>query len=127
MQSESNNMNAIFSNKLNIDEPSSNEISTRALRALNNYYKNNYILIQYVNENITYDGHNVDGPEIECGTLQVIIHTGYNLNRQTNICVPVFQYDIFNYSYIMGKETIPEYCINKKDSVSRDSVNATLF
>jgi hypothetical protein len=103
------------------------KLSDHALCIINSHYKNNHILIQYVNETITYDGYNTDGPEIEMGTLFVILHVGYQMNKNTNTCIPLYQYDRFHFEYIIGKESVPEYCIDETLTTYHNIVDINLF
>ena len=103
---------------------STTNLSYNALYIINSHYKDNSILIQYANENISYD---LGGNEMKTGSLQVILHIGYKIDKQTNICIPVFQYDTFHFEYITGKECIPEYCIDKTATKYHNIVNKELF
>ncbi len=121
------NMNTTIEYFHKMNTGTTKKLSSNAYSIINEHYKNNYILIQYANENITYDGYNIDGPEIEMGTLQIILHVGYKIDKQTNICIPVFQYDTFHFDHIIGKEHVPEYCIDETTTSYHNVVDATLF
>lgn len=121
-----NNDISIF-HKMNTHTRPNTKLSENALSIINTHYKNNYILIQYASENISYDGYNLDAPEIEIGTLRIILHIGYEIDKKTNTCVPVFQYDTFHFEYIIGKYSVPEYCIDENSTTYHNVVDINLF
>jgi hypothetical protein len=86
------------------------ELSSNALYIINSHYKENYILIQYANENKSCYGNPL--PEMENRTLHVILHVGYKIDKQNGLCIPVFQYDTIHFKYINENDCIPEYCID---------------
>lgn len=105
-----------------IEDGNPHNLSNNAMFIINQYYKDNYILIQYVDENITHDSH-----ELELGRLHVILHVGYKRNEETNIYIPMYRYDTFCYEHVIGKEALPEYYIVENDTKYNSVVNKEFF
>jgi hypothetical protein len=101
------------------------ELSSNALYIINSHYKDNSILIQYANENKSFYGNPL--PEMENRTLHVILHVGYNLDKQNGLCIPVFQYDTIHFQYNNKNDCIPEYCIDTNAIKYHNMVDKELF
>jgi hypothetical protein len=115
-----------------ITQNESRELSNNALYIINSHYKDNSILIQYANENRScYEDENErncnEGPTIETRTLHVILHSGYTMNKENGLCIPVFQYDTIHFQYIIGNDSIPDYCIDQKETTYHNVINKNNF